>query len=221
VTDLDLTGFDFGEQGGEHMVHCPDCGGWYYTLRFNGCPNCPVATEEVIATIDEFPTDQPLVADFSVIVDTREQAPFRFTGIKNDKNQDLIIPLVNRGLATGDYSIDGLETLVSVERKSLRDFYGSISRERERFEREVCRLNEMRVAYVVIESDWNDILNPESFTKVTAKTATRTMQSWSIKYPRVHWMPCPSRRFAEVWTYRFLEMFWRQWRHEQSESAVK
>lgn len=164
----------------------------------------------------EFPTDQPAVSEFSVIVDTREQAPFHFTGIKTDEGKELIVPLVHRGLATGDYSIDGLESLVSVERKSLRDFYGSISTGRERFEREFQRLNEMRVAYVVIENDWNEIQHPESFTRVPFKVASRTIQSWSIKYPRVHWMPCPSRRFAEVWTYRFLEMFWRQLKHEES-----
>lgn len=166
----------------------------------------------------EFPTEQPSVSEFHVVVDTREQAPFHFTGIKQDDGRDLIVPLVNRGLVSGDYAIDGLEALMSVERKSLRDFYGSISAGRERFEREIQRLNEMRVAYVVIEADWNDILQPESFTKVPAKVATRTIQSWSIKYPRVHWMPCPSRRFAEVWTYRFFEMFWRQMKHENMQS---
>lgn len=163
----------------------------------------------------EFPTDEPLVSPFAVIVDSREQAPFHFNAIKTDEGRDLIVPLVHRGLTSGDYSIDGFETLISIERKSLRDFYGSISSGRERFEREIQRLNEMRVAYVVIEADWNDILQPESFTKVPAKVATRTIQSWSIKYPRVHWMPCPSRRFAEVWTYRLCEMFHRQMKHEQ------
>lgn len=162
----------------------------------------------------EFPTDQPAVSEFAVIVDTREQAPFRFTGIKQDDGRDLIVPLINRGLASGDYAIDGLESVMSVERKSLRDFYGSISAGRERFEREIQRLNEMQSAHVVIEGDWDDIMQPESFTRVPPKVAMRTMQSWSIKYPRVHWWAMPSRRLAEVWTYRLLEMLWRQWQHE-------
>lgn len=163
----------------------------------------------------EFPTTEPVISDFQVIVDTREQAPFHFTGIKTDEGLDLIIPLVHRGLASGDYSIEGLETLISVERKSLRDFYGSISSGRDRFEREIARLNSgMAVAHVVIEASWDEIFHPESFTKVPAKVATRTMQSWSTRYPKVHWWPMPSRRHAEVWTYRLLEMFWRQHQNE-------
>jgi len=43
-------------------------------------------------------------------------------------------------LATGDYSIAELESVVAIERKSQADMLSCIGGERERFEREVQRL---------------------------------------------------------------------------------
>lgn len=162
----------------------------------------------------------PIIAcQFAVVVDSREQAPYRFTGILDDKTcLEIVVPLRHYGLKSGDYSIAGLEDVVAVERKSLKDFYQSISSERDRFEREIARLNESyRYALVVIEGDYEAIANPQGFTTVAAKTAFRTIQSWEVRYPMVHWKWLPNRRVSEVYTYRQLEMFWRIWCHEQEE----
>lgn len=162
----------------------------------------------------------PIIASqIEIVVDSREQAPYRFTGIIDDKTGlEIVVPLRHYGLKSGDYSIAGLEDVVAVERKSLKDFYQSISSERERFEREIARLNESyRYALVVIEGDYEAIANPQGFTTVAAKTAFRTIQSWEVRYPMVHWKWLPNRRVSEVYTYRQLEMFWRIWCHEQEE----
>lgn len=166
-----------------------------------------------------------VISPFSIVVDTREQAPYRFTGILEDRvkgqneGKEIIVHLEHYALRSGDYSIVGLEDVVAIERKSLQDFYGSISSGRERFEREIQRLYEThRYACVVIEGDYEDIANPESFTQVLPKTAFRTIQSWEIRYPTVHWRWLPNRRVCEVWTYRQLEMFWRIWQHELNEA---
>jgi len=170
----------------------------------------------------EFPTDAPVVSEFKIVVDTREQAPWHFTGLtrpgktKKDKPVDIIVPLVHKGLKSGDYSIEGLEDLVSIERKSLKDAYASIGSDHDRFKREVERLNEMRVAAIVIESTDEDLKFPESFTQTTYAAMYGTKIAWMIRYPKVHWVNCP-RREAEVWTYKFLEMFWRIHQHELQE----
>lgn len=180
---------------------------------------------ELLSDID--PSDAALLPDvatseFMVVVDTREQAPYHFTGIVDRKTKrEIVVPLRHSGLRSGDYSIFGLEHEIAVERKSLKDFYRSISSDRDRFEREIVRLNEMRFALVVIEADWDGFMRPESFTKVTAETAVATIQSWSIKYPRVHWEKCPDRGFAEVYTYRQLEMYWRIRQHEIDEHQTR
>ena len=172
---------------------------------------------DLIAASPELP---PVVCPFRVIVDTREQTPWHFTGLRDDKsNQTLNVPLItDRSLAQGDYAVEGLESWCVVERKSLKDFYRSISGDRDRFEREVARLNELcHVSAVVIEADWSEILDPGGFTKVTAKTATRTMAYWSVDYPRVHWITSVNRRHAEIQCFRFLEAGWKRWTHAREE----
>lgn len=176
------------------------------------------SNNEVDESLFELLDTKPVTAPFRVIVDTREQTPWHFTGIKDDKtHQPIVVPLItDQSLPQGDYAIEGLENWVSVERKSLRDFYRSISAERERFEREVARLNELcHVSAVIIEADWNEILSPESFCRVNKKTATRTMDYWRIDYPKVHWITSINRRHAEIQAFRFLEAGWKRWQHRK------
>jgi hypothetical protein len=52
-----------------------------------------------------------LVTPFVVITDTREQAPYAFTGLHADAAQGrrpLLVRTVTRGLPAGDYSLEGL-----------------------------------------------------------------------------------------------------------------
>ena len=67
---------------------------------------------------------------FTVLVDTREQTPFRFNGWAVER----------RGLVTGDYSIDGLSEYVAIERKTIQDLVGCVGSCRDRFKRELHRL---------------------------------------------------------------------------------
>ena len=87
----------------------------------------------------------------SIVVDTREQLPYQF-----DRRR---INVSRRALPAGDYSLDGRETEVSVERKSLSDFVGSVIQARDRFEREIVRLSTYRAACIVIEADMHDVLD--------------------------------------------------------------
>lgn len=87
---------------------------------------------------------------FRVVVDTREQAPY-FVGR----------PWAQVGtLKTGDYSLEGFQDRVCVERKSLPDAFGSYGRGRERFEREHERLAAMDSA-ILIEASYAALLDPQ------------------------------------------------------------
>jgi len=66
----------------------------------------------------------------TIIQDTREQTPLVFTNL----------PVVVDGLTTGDYSVRGLEDDFAVERKTLPDLFGSLTSGRERFMRELQRM---------------------------------------------------------------------------------
>lgn len=167
------------------------------------------------------------VCEFTVIVDSNEGHPYQFEGIKCRRTQKPLIiqtkrkPLwstsvrevtTKRGtyrVGLADYSIEGYEDRIQIERKSLEDLFGTLGGRREKFEAEIKRLHEdCEFSCVLIEADWNQIfrwrksgLNPESvFGTVTA---------WRQRFPRCHWLFNPSRAFAERHCFRILERFYR------------
>jgi ERCC4-type nuclease len=83
------------------------------------------------------------------IIDTREQEGYEF-GPE--------VRTIRRALPAGDYSVGGLETMVAVERKTLEDFVSTVIRSRERFHRELIRLQDYPAACVVVEADLRDVL---------------------------------------------------------------
>lgn len=84
-----------------------------------------------------------------VIVDTREQTPFHFTSSKIDE-------VINRKLDTGDYSIEGLEDKLCIERKhTVNEFYGNVTKDR--FWREMERMKDYKYRFMVFEFGVTDI----------------------------------------------------------------
>lgn len=86
-----------------------------------------------------------------VIVDTREQTPWTF--------EDQGLELVRAKLDAGDYSVEGLELRVAIERKSLDDWTATVIRHRSRFYRELERLRAYEFRCVIIESGVREILS--------------------------------------------------------------
>ena len=84
------------------------------------------------------------------IVDTREQEPLSF--------DPECVAVIRRALPAGDYSIEGQEDSVAVERKSLADFVSTVIRGRERFHKELKCLAEYEAACIVVEADLGDII---------------------------------------------------------------
>lgn len=146
----------------------------------------------------------------TVVCDTREQFPYTFAGLlcdRADGGGPLTVPTRRGTLASGDYSLDGYEHRVAVERKSLADCYSTIGQGRDRFERELARLAALDFAAVVIEADWPTVCSdPPPHTELPPKTVFRSILAWQIRYG-VHFLPCGNRRLAEVTTFRLLERF--------------
>jgi len=151
------------------------------------------------------------VCPFSVIVDTREQLPYTFHGM------GMVVPTVPHGLRSGDYSIDGMEDHTAIERKSLDDLYGSATWGRKRFEAEIARLNDLPgFAAVVIEADWREIAAPSEhrpgwINQTDPASVVGTVNAWSVRYPRVHWLACGSRRETEIRTFGLLGSAYKEW----------
>lgn len=163
--------------------------------------------------------DKPVTCPFTVIIDTREQSPYQFRTFKADakhKTQSgitrpLYIPVEIATLKTADYSVKGFETEIAIERKSLTDLFGTLGSGRERFERELERLSEFKVAHVVIEADWKTILeSPPERTKLSPKSVFRSINAWEQEFPTIHWQFMWIRAIAEHKTFRILERFWNQ-----------
>ena len=146
----------------------------------------------------------------TVVCDTREQRPLTFEGLRCDQADGggpLVVPTVRGTLASGDYSLLGCEHLVAIERKSLADAYATFGRERDRFERELARLAELRFAAVVIEATWHELVaEPPPRTELPPKAVFRSVIAWQVRYG-VHFVPAGPRRLAEVTTFRILERF--------------
>jgi DNA excision repair protein ERCC-4 len=91
----------------------------------------------------------PLAAELryesvTAVIDTRERHPLDLAPLRT----------ITATLTTGDYSIQGLESIVAIERKELGDLLSCVGVEHERFEREVQRLLAYPVRCIVVESTW-------------------------------------------------------------------
>jgi ERCC4-type nuclease len=131
-----------------------------------------------------------------VAIDTREQKPYRFARSEV------------RTLASGDYSIVGLEDRVAVERKTKQDAYSSLGQGRTRFERELQRLARFDYAAIVIETSLPDFLRAPAFSRMNPRAAARSMIAWSVKY-RVCVFFAGDRRHGNALTQQLLEKFWK------------
>jgi len=138
--------------------------------------------------------DRLITAELPILIDTREQLPYSYPGAKRAT------------LATGDYTVEGYESRIAVERKSLQDYLGCVGRGRDRFERELERLTAFDYPAIVIEASLEDFLGPYEISKVHPAAAINSMIAWSIRYG-VHVWLAGSRDLAETLTYRLLQHF--------------
>jgi ERCC4-type nuclease len=104
----------------------------------------------------------------TAVIDTREQHALDLAPLK----------IVRGTLTTGDYSVVGLEHVVSIERKSLSDLLGCVGGERERFDREVQRLIAYPVRALVVEAGWADLELGRWQSKITPAAAIGSVLGW-------------------------------------------
>ena len=102
------------------------------------------------------------------IIDTREQLPLDLSPLST----------VVDTLATGDYSVKGLESSIAIERKSLPDLLNCVGQHRERFDREIQRLIAYPCRAVVIEATWEDLEAGEWQSKITPAAAIGSLLGW-------------------------------------------
>ena len=135
----------------------------------------------------------------TILVDTREQTPF-FNSAVFIGGKSIPLNTERTTLKTGDYSLKGLYDKISIERKSRTDFWQSITRERERFEREIERLSKFKYKCVVVEGDLDScIAAPLYGRKISPIAISATVASWNVKY-NVPFYFLRGRQEAEIFT---------------------
>jgi DNA excision repair protein ERCC-4 len=116
--------------------------------------------------------------DITVVVDTRERTP---------PAVDLLLNTVRGTLQTGDYSVQGLEHLVRIERKSLQDLVMCVGRERVRFDRCIERLRHFPLAMIVIEASESQVELKSYRGEVEPNAVLGSVHSWRARGINIDW----------------------------------
>jgi ERCC4-type nuclease len=116
-----------------------------------------------------------------VLVDTRERAPFPlYANRPNWIGEERRV-----ALKMGDYTLEGMERLLSLERKSLADVVACTVTYRQRFLAACARLARFRWKAILIEAKFGI---PVSYTSTLQDLATERAASWLSKHFIYWWL---------------------------------
>lgn len=183
-----------------------------------------------------------VVCPFTILIDKAEQTPWRFQGIRSSTDRHrrpMIVPTKSEHLGPthGDYTIEGMEGWVHIERKSVEDLIGTVlgfannGERREQFQRTLAYLAEIPSSAVIVEGDRVETTkmvadpthpcnrNARVKPAVRAKMFFNQVLAWENDY-RVPFIFAHSRYYAERAAFRWLERQWKE-RQAQLKKAAK
>lgn len=142
-----------------------------------------------------------------ILVDTREQDPFSFSGFSN-----WVAGVEVRTLATGDYSVAGMETLVALERKSLSDLVASLTGHRQRFLRECERLSQFTHKAILIEATYEQVKSPyHEYTRAHPNAIAGSLDAVEARWGISVIYTSDSRKLAEEKAASWLSKLYAYW----------
>jgi hypothetical protein len=132
------------------------------------------------------------VPALEIVVDTREQYPFRFATQQ--------VSTVRRALPAGDYGLvaDG-RLVAAVERKSLADLVASLAGGKLRYA--LAELAALPRAAVAVEDRYSQVFKQDRVRPALVADGLAELQ---VRWPTVPVVFCETRPLAEEWTYRYL-----------------
>ncbi len=117
-----------------------------------------------------------MIPDFQILVDTKEQKPYRIVGARF------------QSLETGDYSLDGLTDKFAIERKTLSDFYNSITQGHDRFRSEMNRAKDFMDFVIVVEAEPGKLIDSYGNGRDIYPNSIRgVIRKWREEY-NVRWI---------------------------------
>jgi len=136
-----------------------------------------------------------------IITDTRENCGYLFKGKEAEAK------IVMKKLTTGDYSLEGFENKIVIERKRINELFGNFAGDRERFMREVERMKKIPYKFLLIEGSFKDLIQMKKVPgKVSIKLVVATLISLMIKR-NIKVVFAGNPKLAEQLAYRILIKF--------------
>jgi hypothetical protein len=142
-----------------------------------------------------------------IVIDTREKQPFEFAG-----------QTISKKLDTGDYSIVGMESRITIDRKkSSSELAMCLGKYKDRFYRELERMRDFEKAYIICSFPLSHIHAFPRFTKIPKrlKRRIRTTPAFLLKSISkieeeygVEFIFCEDRESAEYETYSILRNYY-------------
>lgn len=149
---------------------------------------------------------------FTVITENRERAPYLFENVDfiiKGKPERVLVETKVSHLDTGDYSIENYEDKITVERKGKEDLIQTLTRGRDRFEREMGRMSKMESSYIVIESNWEEVMRYCSlYTMCNPVSIDNSIIAFMNRF-KTHWVFRPDRYTAQKTVLKIFDRFWR------------
>jgi len=147
----------------------------------------------------------PKIQPFTIIKDTREQEGYTFEASSSRYHK--CNGMVVRKLDTGDYSLEGLEDKVCIERKaSVVEFANNIGHDTVRFSKEIERMKSFPHRFLVLEFSLSDLMDfPEGSgipeedwgkLKVTNKFMLRKIMEFQMRH-NIYVMFCDCKKHAK------------------------
>ena len=151
-----------------------------------------------------------------IIIDNREQKPFFQTFFKTDGQVRTSFGTMD----AGDYTIEGLEDFIAIERKaSSGELYNNLAKKtmKDRFHREMGKLDTIQRAYIVCEFPESDLhifpknsgipKSKQRYIKMSAKYFRKLIHEIKEGY-NVEFVFCDNREHAEDVAYSLLKDAW-------------
>jgi len=117
---------------------------------------------------------------FRIIRDTREQKGkgWNFRASANCYGQKV------QKLDVGDYTVEGMEDILMIERKTLGDLWGTLGPQKnyQRFLREMDRAKDHRIKFLIVEATLADVDRGYSYSQVPVNNIHAKLISLQAKH---------------------------------------
>ena len=132
-----------------------------------------------------------------IIVDSREKKPL-FSGC------------LVKGLNVGDYSLEGFEDRIAIERKSLPDLFQSLGKDHDRFRKELERSKSLNFFIILIDGTYDQCFSKSfkgaEFSRLKGDTVCRILSTLQVKYG-VNYFFSGGRTYSKIFIKNCFQSF--------------